>query len=98
MGVQLGTLLSTKLLLEIDQFSNLQWINSFWFSRQNLQRLPRKSTSEPPSLCVTPYPTPNAEYAEIRNEIVEKEFEMAQKIISVVRSTRSDYNLPNKIK
>jgi valyl-tRNA synthetase len=60
--------------------------------------LPRKSANEAPSICVTSYPTPNGEYAAFKNETVEKEFELAQKIISVVRSTRSDYNLPNKIK
>ncbi len=63
-----------------------------------VQRLPRKSSSEPPSICVTPYPTPTGEYARIRNDVVEKEVEVVQKIVSVVRSTRSDYNLPNKIK
>jgi len=69
-----------------------------FISEELFQRLPRKSPNEPPSICVTPYPLATQEYSNFRNETIEKEFEVAQKIIAVIRSTRSDYNLGNKMR
>ena len=67
-----------------------------YISEELFQRLPRKSDNEPPSITVTPYP----EAAEVnyRDLEVEAEVDYMQKIVSTVRSTRSDYNLPQKVK
>ena len=67
-----------------------------FISEELYQRLPRKSDSDPPSIMVTKYP----EVSEFpfKNAEVESEVEFVQKIVSTVRSTRSDYNLPNKTK
>ena len=46
------------------------------------------------SICVQAYP----KGMKYRNEPLEKQVEFVQKICSIVRSTRSDYNLPNKTK
>ena len=48
----------------------------------------------PPSIMVTRYPTDIA----CRDTQVEAEVELVQKIVSVVRSSRADYNIPNKSK
>ncbi|CAD7088868.1 unnamed protein product [Hermetia illucens] len=58
------------------------------------QRLPRKDTI--PSICIAPYP--EIENCPWRNEQVEKDVEFVQKAARVIRSARSDYNLPNKTK
>merc|ERR1711890_66709 len=67
--------------------AGLRLISPFmpFISEELFQRLPRWSAKEPPSICVTPYP----EKAEVK---------FIQKVVEVVRSTRSDYNLPNKAK
>lgn len=61
------------------------------------QRLPRRSTlTDPPSICVTPYPVVE-QYTEFgRNEPLEKEIEFVNKILHDIRSLRSDYNLAKK--
>uniref|UniRef100_T1PE59 Valine--tRNA ligase n=1 Tax=Musca domestica TaxID=7370 RepID=T1PE59_MUSDO len=56
------------------------------------QRLPRADST--PSICVTSYPD-NTYW---RNEQVEKDVEFMQKAARIIRSARSDYNLPNKTK
>ncbi|KAL3276232.1 hypothetical protein HHI36_020948 [Cryptolaemus montrouzieri] len=59
------------------------------------QRLPRSSkTSE--SICVAPYP--EAEVLGWRKEGIEEEVDFVQRIAKAIRSSRSDYNLPNKTK
>jgi valyl-tRNA synthetase len=68
-----------------------------FISEELFQRLPRKSDEEPPSIMVTRYPDVK-EFAAHRSEAVEAQVEFVRKIVSVVRSTRSDYNLPNKVK
>ncbi|KAI4470718.1 valyl-trna synthetase [Holotrichia oblita] len=62
------------------------------------QRLPRPKTIAEtiPSICISPYPA--EEESLWKNEIIEKEVEFIQKIGKSIRSTRSDYNLPNKTK
>merc|ERR1719500_572117 len=67
-----------------------------FISEELFQRLPRWSNKEPPSIMVTPSPpTTTTPY---RNTQVEAEVELIQKIVGVVRSTRADYNIPNKTK
>lgn len=59
------------------------------------QRLPRHKLTYP-SICVSPYP--EVSECSWRNEAIEKDVEFAYKVIKSIRSTRSTYNLPNKIK
>merc|ERR1712126_76748 len=56
----------------------------------------RRKTSDPPSICVTPYPQSNTICW--RNEKIEKDQEFVQTIVHGIRSARSDYNIPNKIR
>lgn len=65
-----------------------------FISEELYQRLPR--AVGPPSICVAPYPT--VETCPWKNETIEKEVEFIQKAAKVIRSARSDYNLPNKTK
>jgi len=67
-----------------------------FIAEELFQRLPRWSSKEPPSIMVTPFPT--SETAPFRNVEVESEVELIQKIVGTVRSTRADYNIPNKTK
>ncbi|XP_061383734.1 valine--tRNA ligase isoform X2 [Danaus plexippus] len=57
------------------------------------QRLPREDKSCP-SICVADYPTD--ETTAWRNEELEANVETALKIVHLIRSTRSEYNLTNK--
>ena len=52
---------------------------------------------EAPSICVASYPT-STSYGNFRDESLEKEVDFVQKVIYCLRSTRADYNLPNKTK
>ncbi len=67
-----------------------------FISEELFQRLPRKSDREPPSIVVTRYP--EAAKLPFRDQALEAEVELVQKIVSGVRSARSDYTLPNKVK
>nr|KAG5705773.1 hypothetical protein BaRGS_027432 [Batillaria attramentaria] len=60
------------------------------------QRLPRRTTDAPPSICVTPYPTP-AEFS-CRDTGLEADVEFAQNVIKTIRSIRADYMLVPKMK
>ncbi|XP_044275514.1 valine--tRNA ligase [Varanus komodoensis] len=56
------------------------------------QRLPRRSpSSDPPSICVTSYPS--TEQCCWRNEGLDQTIDFVQSIIRAVRSLRADYNL-----
>ncbi|XP_063235744.1 valine--tRNA ligase isoform X2 [Bacillus rossius redtenbacheri] len=57
------------------------------------QRLPGSSAATP-SICVAPYP--QVEECPWRNLVVESEVEFILKIVHMLRSVRSDYNLLNK--
>lgn len=76
--------------------NGLRLISPFmpYITEELYQRLPR--ASGPPSVCVAPYP--DAESSPWHNDAVEKEVEFIQKAAKVIRSARSDYNLPNKTK
>lgn len=65
-----------------------------FISEELFQRLPRADTESIPSICVARYP----EQTQWFNENVEKEFEFTNKAAKIIRSARSDYNLPNKTK
>lgn len=62
------------------------------------QRLPRSTNlvEAVPSICIAAYP--EIDNYSWRNEIIESEFGLIQKIAKAIRSARSDYNLPNKTK
>ncbi|CAH2263814.1 jg4748 [Pararge aegeria aegeria] len=59
------------------------------------QRLPRQDTSCP-SICIAEYPTESD--TPWRSEDLEANVETALKIVHLIRSTRSEYNLTNKQK
>lgn len=60
------------------------------------QRLPRADADKVASICVASYP--ELETSNWQNESLEKDFEFVQRAAKVIRSARSDYNLPNKTK
>lgn len=64
-----------------------------FISEELFQRLPRADASIP-SICVASYP----EQTQWTNETIEREFEFTNKAAKIIRSARSDYNLPNKTK
>ncbi len=78
--------------------AGLRLISPFmpFVSEELYQRLPRMSAQAPPSIMVSKYP--NVKEYPYRNEKIEAEVELMQKVVATVRSTRSDYNLPNKSK
>ncbi|XP_015517084.1 valine--tRNA ligase isoform X1 [Neodiprion lecontei] len=59
------------------------------------QRLPRKKLIYP-SICVAPYPEERE--CPWRDQGIEADVDVAQKIIKSIRSARATYNLPNKTK
>lgn len=62
------------------------------------QRLPRAKElrAKIPSICVESFP--DSKEIKYKNETIEKEVDFVQKVAKAIRSTRSDYNLPNKTK
>ncbi|XP_055530331.1 valine--tRNA ligase [Wyeomyia smithii] len=60
------------------------------------QRLPRADFDQVASICVAPYP--ELTVCNWQDEALEKDFEFVQRAAKVIRSARSDYNLPNKTK
>jgi len=67
-----------------------------FISEELFQRLPRRSSHDPPSICVAPYP--EVEECSWRNVGLENDVDFVQRITHAVRSRRSEYNLPNKTK
>uniref|UniRef100_T1ISV0 Valine--tRNA ligase n=1 Tax=Strigamia maritima TaxID=126957 RepID=T1ISV0_STRMM len=67
-----------------------------FISEELFQRLTRRLSSDPPSICVTPYPeTVDFSFC---NKQLETDVEFVQKIIHAIRSARSEYNLTKKTK
>jgi valyl-tRNA synthetase len=62
-----------------------------FISEELFQRLPRRTATEPPSICITPYPQP-AQFA-LRDQCLEQDVEFAMSVIRTVRSMRADYQL-----
>ncbi|XP_030852939.1 valine--tRNA ligase [Strongylocentrotus purpuratus] len=62
-----------------------------FISEELYQRLPRRTSNERPSICVTPYPL--AQDYPWFSESLEKDVEFVQSIINKARSLRSDYQL-----
>ncbi|KAK6627596.1 hypothetical protein RUM44_010074 [Polyplax serrata] len=67
-----------------------------FITEELFQRLPRKTDREPPSICVTPYP--EVEDNSWRDTALEKEVEFIMKVVHAIRSTKSENNVPNKMK
>ena len=76
--------------------NGLRLISPFmpFISEELYQRLPKAAGSDVTSITVADYPKDLPG----RNEALEKQVEFVQKVSAVVRSTRADYNLPNKTK
>merc|ERR1712203_159566 len=68
-----------------------------FISEELFQRLPRWSSKEPPSIMVTRLPD-EKEMKEFRDSSTETEVAVVQRLVATVRSTRADYNIPNKTK
>ncbi|XP_066949547.1 valine--tRNA ligase isoform X2 [Macrobrachium rosenbergii] len=68
-----------------------------FLSEELFQRLPPRTSSQPPSICVTPYPEPE-EYDIFYNEEVDEKFKFGQKVIGEVRSAKAKYDIPHKTK
>lgn len=82
--------------------TGLKLISPFmpFISEELWQRLPRPEAvqkSLPPSICVASYPT-DAEFQVWKNEELEENVKLVNRIISNVRSVRASYMLPNKTK
>jgi len=92
-----GAILTARHVLRTCLDVGLRLISPFmpFISEELYQRLP--GAKEAPSVCVASYPTSEV-YGDLRNEDLEKDVEFVQKVYSNVRSTRADYNLPNKTK
>ena len=86
---------TAKTVLHACLDNGLRLISPFmpYISEELFQRL-KKAEKTPKSICVHAYPK-NLPY---RDEEIEKQVEFVQKISALVRSSRSDYNLPNKTK
>eukprot|EP00088_Acartia_fossae_P003005 TRINITY_DN11252_c0_g1_i1.p1 TRINITY_DN11252_c0_g1~~TRINITY_DN11252_c0_g1_i1.p1 ORF type:complete len:641 (+),score=87.25 TRINITY_DN11252_c0_g1_i1:1-1923(+) len=97
-GSDVGAILTARHVLYTCLDGGLRLISPFmpYISEELFQRLPRWSSSEPPSIMVTPFPATNA--FSFRNIAIEEEVKFIQKVAGVIRSTRADYNLPNKTK
>jgi len=97
-GSDSGAILTARTVLYTCLDCGLRLISPFmpFVSEELFQRLPRWSSNEPPSITVTPFPTP--EDIPYRDTNIEAEVELIQKIVGVVRSSRADYNIPNKSK
>lgn len=65
-----------------------------FISEELYQRLPRNDNT--PSISVAAYPT--LDICPWISEQIESEVELMQKAARIIRSARSDYNLPNKTK
>lgn len=76
--------------------TGLRLISPFmpFISEELYQRLPRNDNIK--SICIAPYPT--LATCPWQSEQIEREVELIQKAAKVIRSARSDYNLPNKAK
>jgi len=77
--------------------AGLRLISPFmpFISEELYQRLPRWSGQEPPSITVTRFPS-GEECGGWRDCQLEQQVELVQKVVGVIRSTRADYNIPNK--
>jgi len=98
-GTDAGAILTARHVLYMCLDAGLRLISPLmpYISEELFQRLPRWTPEgQPPSIMVTPFP--KVEEFTFRNIEVEEEVKFVQKVAGVVRSTRADYNLPNKTK
>jgi len=97
-GTDSSAVLTARNVLYMCLDGGLKLIAPFmpFISEELFQRLPRWSSNEPPSIMVTRFPT--VETTPFRDTNIESRVELVQKIVAIVRSTRADYNIPNKTK
>merc|ERR1712106_841806 len=98
-GSDSSAVLTARTVLYTCLDSGLRLISPFmpFISEELFQRLPRWDNNQPPSIMVTPFPTEQQTQL-FRDEDLETRVEFVQKIVGTVRSTRADYNIPNKSK
>ncbi|KAK3087210.1 hypothetical protein FSP39_003149 [Pinctada imbricata] len=60
------------------------------------QRLPRRRSCDPESICITAYP--KVEECPFRNVALEEDVDFIQNVVKCLRSIRADYGLTNKNK
>lgn len=81
--------------------NGLKLISPFmpFVSEELFQRLPRTAVESAavPSICVAAYPQASGA-SPWRDEALERDVEFVQRAARVIRSARSDYNIPNKTK
>ncbi|PNF40962.1 hypothetical protein B7P43_G08857 [Cryptotermes secundus] len=92
------TVLTAKTVLYTCLHVGLRLLSPFmpFITEELFQRLPHIPGQDAPSICIAQYPDLNE--CPWRNTEVESQVEFVQKIVHIVRSARSDYNLPNKTK
>lgn len=97
-GTDLDAVVTAQNVLYTCLDVGLRLISPFmpFISEELYQRLPRRLQSDQPSICVTPYP--EAVDLPPQNKNLETDVEFLQGIVHAIRSTRSEYNLPNKTK
>eukprot|EP00096_Caligus_rogercresseyi_P012501 TRINITY_DN5251_c0_g1_i1.p1 TRINITY_DN5251_c0_g1~~TRINITY_DN5251_c0_g1_i1.p1 ORF type:complete len:1155 (+),score=367.54 TRINITY_DN5251_c0_g1_i1:65-3466(+) len=95
-GNDSGAILTSQIVLSSCLHAGLRLISIFmpFVSEELFQRL--RSSSDPPSVCVSPYP--KEEDVPFRDEDLEDKMDLVQKVINAVRSIRSDANIPAKNK
>ena len=92
-------ILTARHVLKMCLDTGLRLISPFmpFISEELYQRLPGAGEKDHPSICVSPYPTKH-DHKVFKNEQIERDVKFVQKVIETVRSTRADYNLPNKVR
>uniref|UniRef100_A0A0K2UCH4 Valine--tRNA ligase n=1 Tax=Lepeophtheirus salmonis TaxID=72036 RepID=A0A0K2UCH4_LEPSM len=95
-GSDNSAILTARVVLSSCLHAGLRLISIFmpFVSEELFQRI--RSSKDPPSVCVSRYP--QVDDYPFRDDKLEEEMELVQKVIKSVRSLRSDYNVPNKIK
>ncbi|XP_055357909.1 valine--tRNA ligase-like [Paramacrobiotus metropolitanus] len=63
-----------------------------FISEELYQRLPRRSQTAPPSICITPYPRPE-DATHWGNKDLENRIDLMMQVVRAARSLRADYNL-----
>lgn len=85
------------LYLCVDTFLRLLSPFMPFITEELWQRLPKRSTTEAPSLCLAEYPRPE-QFAQFRSEQLEASLATAMSIVGRIRSLRTDKKTPPKQK
>lgn len=63
-----------------------------FISEELYQRLPRRTSDDPPSICVSPYPVPG-KWFQWHDFELESRVDQMMRVVKTIRSLRADYNL-----